>query len=374
MFALRSSLLALLIVAAGARAATAGLPLVSVYVVPDITVDLDGSILSPSGVYLDELSGAFGVVNLGALPPDVHIDAYQRNGVDDYFSFDTTAALPGGVVAGPADVVRRDTNGYAIVFDGAANGIPAGVNLDAFSFITPSSFALSFDTSVSLDGAVYEDEDLVRFSEGGGFSSYFDGSEANIPPELDVDGAQVLPGDILLLSFDGSGNVAGLVFDDEDILKYDRTADDWGFVYGGSRQYAGWAPGDLVAFYALVESPTPEATPTAPVATMTPTAPATPTGPVATTTATAPATPTATGPTPTGTPPTATPTSSTPVACGGDCDGSGDVNISELITLVNIALGSTPVSACEPGDIDQDGNVTINELIVAVNNALNGCP
>ena len=70
--------------------------------------------------------------------------------------------------------------------------------------------------------------------------------------------------------------------------------------------------------------------------------------------------------------PAATPTV-TPIACVGDCNHSGEVTIEELITMVNIALGSSPVSACAAGDANGDGEITVNEIIAAVNNALNGC-
>lgn len=60
--------------------------------------------------------------------------------------------------------------------------------------------------------------------------------------------------------------------------------------------------------------------------------------------------------------------------CVGDCDGSGDVTVDELITMVNIALGNTPLSACTAGAADGSGDITINEIIAAVNNALDGCP
>ena len=59
--------------------------------------------------------------------------------------------------------------------------------------------------------------------------------------------------------------------------------------------------------------------------------------------------------------------------CTGDCDGSGDVTVNELITMVNIALGNAALSACTAGDADGSGDITINEIIAAVNNALNGC-
>src|SRR5207244_2457972 len=62
------------------------------------------------------------------------------------------------------------------------------------------------------------------------------------------------------------------------------------------------------------------------------------------------------------------------VACVGDCDGGGVVTISELITMVNVALESQPVSACLRGDADHDGKISINEIITAVINALGTCP
>ncbi|MFI5365205.1 MAG: hypothetical protein ACHQ4J_06240 [Candidatus Binatia bacterium] len=63
----------------------------------------------------------------------------------------------------------------------------------------------------------------------------------------------------------------------------------------------------------------------------------------------------------------------TPIACIGDCDGSGMVTVDEILTLVNIALGSGSVMDCEAGDANQDGQITIDEILIAVNHALNGC-
>ncbi len=57
------------------------------------------------------------------------------------------------------------------------------------------------------------------------------------------------------------------------------------------------------------------------------------------------------------------------VGCVGDCDGDNVVVISELITLVNIALG-LPGSDCPA---NAAGVVTIDVLVTAVVNALEGC-
>lgn len=63
----------------------------------------------------------------------------------------------------------------------------------------------------------------------------------------------------------------------------------------------------------------------------------------------------------------------TQAQCVGDCRGDGEVTIDELLIMVNIALESTALAACEPGDASGDGTITVNEIIAAVNKALAGC-
>jgi hypothetical protein len=58
--------------------------------------------------------------------------------------------------------------------------------------------------------------------------------------------------------------------------------------------------------------------------------------------------------------------------CIGDCDGSGTVTVDEILTLVNIALTTLPVSACPQG-VGNATAVTIDLIIEAVNNALGSC-
>jgi len=75
--------------------------------------------------------------------------------------------------------------------------------------------------------------------------------------------------------------------------------------------------------------------------------------------------------------PTATAVPTPPVVpCVGDCDGRGDVTVNEIITLVNIALGTEHVADCPNGLAPgtTDANVTVALIIQAVNNALGTCP
>jgi hypothetical protein len=69
--------------------------------------------------------------------------------------------------------------------------------------------------------------------------------------------------------------------------------------------------------------------------------------------------------------------STVPVAsavCPGDCNGDGTVVVSEIITGVNIALGTVDISACRAFDLNNDNMVSVNEIISAVGSVLNGCP
>src|SRR4029434_4597481 len=52
-------------------------------------------------------------------------------------------------------------------------------------------------------------------------------------------------------------------------------------------------------------------------------------------------------------------------ACVGDCSDDGNVSINDLISGVNIALDTLPLTACQPLDADMNGDVTVNELIIA---------
>lgn len=59
--------------------------------------------------------------------------------------------------------------------------------------------------------------------------------------------------------------------------------------------------------------------------------------------------------------------------CPGDCDANDAVAVHELITGVAIALGDRPLADCPAFDRDGSGRVEIGELVAAVNMALAGC-
>jgi hypothetical protein len=59
--------------------------------------------------------------------------------------------------------------------------------------------------------------------------------------------------------------------------------------------------------------------------------------------------------------------------CVGDCDGSGDVDVDELIAGVRAALGFGDVQECSAVDRNHTGPVEVEELVAATRNALEGC-
>jgi subtilase family serine protease len=119
------------------------------------------------------------------------------------------------------------------------------------------------------------------------------------------------------------------------------------------------------------ETPTPSAVST-PMNTPTQPPTSTPTlTPTSTVSATCSATPSATA-TPTHDA-TATP-SLTVIPCVGDCNNDGTVDVDEILTMVNVALGNAHVDICPAGVADHDAEITVDEILTAVNNVLNGCP
>lgn len=68
----------------------------------------------------------------------------------------------------------------------------------------------------------------------------------------------------------------------------------------------------------------------------------------------------------------ATPQTST--QCQGDCDGSGEVSVEELVRMVSIALERAALTDCAAGDFDGNGTITVDEIVRAVHGLLFGCP
>jgi hypothetical protein len=220
----------------------------SVSLSPDVTVSLDALVFDDEDVAVDNLLGISTPVGLGALPAGAAVTAYHPlpNG-DHLFALDTTATLAGPLLVRPRDVVRYDGIGFALEFDGGAAGVPDSAGVDAVSRTTAGELLLSFDTTVALVGGVtVGDEDLVQW-DGASFVLVFDGSAEGVADGLDLDGAHQAIGGKLGLSFDGSGSLGGVSFDDEDVLLFDASGTTWTLAYDGSALHAALAAADVEA-------------------------------------------------------------------------------------------------------------------------------
>ena len=191
---------------------------------------------------------------LGTVPPNAEIAGLELDTkLPPALALDITAPLPGlAAPVTPRDVVtwNPNTSTFSLLFDGAANGVPPNAKIDAVSYSATGQLLLSFDTTVALPGVTADDEDLVSWSPGPVYAMFFDGSANGVPTNLDLDAASRLDftSNILLLSFDGSGVIAGIPFDDEDVLEFDPGTSTWSMYADSSLSDPGnWPRTDLVA-------------------------------------------------------------------------------------------------------------------------------
>jgi hypothetical protein len=218
---------------------------------PDLVEDDDAAADDAAGGVIPVL-----VAMLAALPSGAEIGALEISsapGVGALLSVDTTVSLPGlppATPLEPRDVARFDptTSSFSLFFDGSLNSVPSGVRLDALTLDAANDLVMSFDTTLALPGAgVVDDEDLVRFS-GGTYSVFFDGSAEGISRDLDLDAAHLDAVGKLLLSFDATGAIGALRFDDEDVVAFDSGAMTFALHFDASlSDPSDWPRADLVA-------------------------------------------------------------------------------------------------------------------------------
>lgn len=222
----------------------------SLVISPDITLNLSSQVVSDESAARDNLQGIILTEPLGMIPTNADLTVFHQcvNG-DVLLAFDVTVTLPGNIVAHPADVVRKSGNSYSIEFDGSARGLPSGVHVDAASEYAGSKLMVSFDSTASISGLTFADED-VALVDGAGLVMLFDGSAAGLHPGVDLDALHYNQAtNQFYFSFDISGTSGGVSFSDEDLLIYNDTGNTWEMAYDGSAQHPAWQPGDLDATF-----------------------------------------------------------------------------------------------------------------------------
>lgn len=210
---------------------------------PDIHIALPAITLADQDAGTGSLSGP-GKLNLGNLPNATDVDALHglSNG-DVLFSVDVPTVL-GNTTYFPSDVIRWNGAQWSLEFNGRANGIPDGINLDALAMVG-SSLLFSIDVSAVLGGIYFTDSDVIAF-DGEDFALYLQASSAGIGQATDTDAVHVNGQGGVLLSFDISESVAGITFADEDIIL--RANSSWSLNVDGSAANVAWIAADLDAW------------------------------------------------------------------------------------------------------------------------------
>jgi len=207
----------------GARAAEAETPGTLVHSF-DVTVQRGGGAgptFEDEAAIVETPAPAWSAVSLGTLPAGADLTAlHHGNDGRWYFSLDTFAHL-GTIDAGPEDVVAWNGSTYEVVFDGSAAGIPAGASVDAVSEGPKFGLLLSFDVTIPVGMLAADDADILAW-DGMSLSIAFDSASAGVPASLDLDALDVdATDDSVYVSFDVSGKLGGVDFDDHDLLHFD---------------------------------------------------------------------------------------------------------------------------------------------------------
>jgi hypothetical protein len=181
---------------------------------------------------------------LGLLPVSADVDAVHGlpNG-DVLFSLETSHELDGTLYR-PSDVIRFSGNTWTKEFDGAGEGIPDGVNIDAIA-MSGSNLLFSLDVDTLLNATFYTDSDVISFN-GASFSRFLDAAGAGIEPASDVDALHVNEQGDVLVSFNHSGELGGVHFRDEDLLAW--SSPTWSMHFDASAEDVAWLPADMDAW------------------------------------------------------------------------------------------------------------------------------
>jgi hypothetical protein len=130
-----------------------------------------------------------------------------------------TAFRKSGTTVSTRDLATLDpdTEDVEVAWSGEAAGVPRGAAIDAVAQVG-EDWLLSFDVSIELGAIRADDEDIVVWNALDGWVGVMDMGAAGVPAELDLDGLEAHGFERLWMSFDGSGEIEGLYFDDDDVL------------------------------------------------------------------------------------------------------------------------------------------------------------
>lgn len=222
---------------------------------PDVGLDLAGSVITRGDVIDDGDAVTPLPINLGPVPSNADVVAYTAvSGGDVFFVLGQTTSLPGGITAGPHQVVRWDGVDHQIELDLDLPGfdLADGVGIDALGLIdNGNTLALSFDTSTVFMGTFLDDADVL---DGSDLSLAFDSRAAGIAAGADLDAvSEADDGWGLFVSFDIGGTVGGITYADEDVLRVVPPGYSWWMEVDASAVDSAWARADIDAVHFVPE-------------------------------------------------------------------------------------------------------------------------
>lgn len=184
------------------------------------------------------------LINLGTLPVAADVDAIHglSNG-DVLFSLETSIELDGTLYR-PSDIIRFNGTGWSKEFDGLAEGIPSGVNIDAIAQ-SGETLLFSVDVDAVIGSVTVNDADVIAFS-GTDFTVFLSAVSSGIDAVSDIDALHVDSKGRILVSFDSGGFLDGISYRDEDMLAWSSST--WSLEFDGSADDTAWQPADLDAW------------------------------------------------------------------------------------------------------------------------------
>jgi len=183
----------------------------------DVPIAVENTVIAPADVVASE-------ANAGASIPQVddgvNLVAFHQVGPKIVLASWDVDVEVGGVLFRPRDVARVEGNTASKVIDGDELDLPPGSSIDALTVDVSGHILFSLDVDFTVDGELFTRADLLRVGDEA-IEVVFDASANGIDAGLDLDAAHDTGGGgELILSFDGHGTVGALTFDGGDLLRW----------------------------------------------------------------------------------------------------------------------------------------------------------
>jgi hypothetical protein len=188
------------------------------YLSTDVPANLGGTTYEENDVVRKDSGDSYSLKN--SHPSKANVSSLHRR---DDGKWQFSPAHPtdlGGTTYEARDIVDYDGSTYSSLLDGGDAGIPKGSRIDAVFYDTSDNIVVSFDTPTTIDSTTYEKSDLVVYDEGTkSFSSYWDASDAGVPVQSNVVGADEIGGNIVV-TFDVPTTIDSTTYKNGDLAEW----------------------------------------------------------------------------------------------------------------------------------------------------------